>query len=699
VLAGRAADNAIVINRSVPQVASVSRLSTCLLLLAAWSPYFALSAQPSQTPQHGATAELRLAVSEFQATWQTAWFASENTRRANGDDREHRGRYLYRHCHAENFLDPQGFVAQAEAKSWGLPRPFYELIPSATTSFTVCPTWLLSPVIPFAQDESRWRDGALLSAYRARVASARRELINGLARAVTPDGDDAWVRGQLTRFLIDAGDLNGALTVATGCSHPSWWCAGLKGLIYHMRGEGANADSAFAQLRAVMSDAALCRWDDVSLLLDDEDRERYRALDCNGRRRFQERMWWLADPLFRTPGNERRSEQEARRMTYAIRSAVLQDERYPYDPERGGDAIATMLERYGWPVYTSWGGTLQDRSHSDYLARKASRTPSAAPYTTFEYTLDAVSTIPSWRTIESPFTARGPDWLLHPADSMDRPSDSWWPREHFRPIQRLVDLPPAQQVFVRRHNQVEVAMALPLSHSALRGAGGLFDVMLLSTAAPGRIDSLASAKVADGSNAFLRGVIASGASLLAIEALGVEGGIMINARMRHGAIAPEPLAALGAFDIDLSDVALLSSLPDSALRTPRDELLQHMLPCRCLRERKRQLVLYWEVYGVRPADSATMSIAIASEREAGLLRRLGVMTGVASDPRRSVAMSWQDGEPIGGLANLQGPVPVQVRTLQMDFSSLEPGSYVVDVTVRLADGRTASRRTSVTLEP
>lgn len=665
--------------------------------LGGWLGAASVHAQPPGIPQQGATPEARLAISEFHATWQTAWFASENYRRSVNSDQYERRRHLYRHCHAENFLDRSGFVAQSEARSWGLPEAFYSIIKGGSTAFGVCPTWLRSPTIPWAQDESHWRDGALLLTHRESIARARRGLINELSGTLNPDGSDAWLRGQLARLLIDARDFDGALSVANGCSEPSWWCAGLKGMSHLARGDAVAVDSAFSRMRRTMTRGERCAWDALADLVAAEDRAAYVAVPCSGRDALNERIWWLADPLFRIAGNERRAEQESRRMHYAVRASVLQDERYSYDPERGGDAIAAVLARYGWPVYSGWGGTIDDRSHTEYLAKARSRTVPAPPYSTFEYTLDAVSTIPSWRIIASPFEAADDAWGLHPEDPSGSPTDDWWPQEHYRPARRLVQLPNGQLVFIRRQNQVEVAAALRLSHPTVQRGSHAFDVMLLASPGPSRVDSIAATRVPGGSTAYLRGFAAPGPTLLAVEAIGIEGALL-DARTRAGTLVPAPLSALGEREIAISDIALLSPLPDSALRNPSDELLQHMLPATRLTGTARQLVLYWEMYGVRPADSASTLIRIVSSGETGVLRRLGVIAGLASDPRRAVGIEWKDQEPRGNTATLSGPLPVQMRTLQLNLGALEPGPYIVDVTVRLTDGRTTSRQASVLIE-
>jgi len=40
-----------------------------------------------------------------------------------------------------------------------------------------------------------------------------------------------------------------------------------------------------------------------------------------------------------------------------------------------------------------------------------------------------------------------------------------------------------------------------------------------------------------------------------------------------------------------------------------------------------------------------------------------------------------------------------MRTIQLDLRALKPGRYVVEISVRLADGSTASQQTTVVIDP
>src|SRR5437870_5020027 len=121
--------------------------------------------------------------------------------------------------------------------------------------------------------------------------------------------------------------LYAALATARACRAAPWWCQALTGLAWHLAGDFGAADSAYrAALDAMPSDER-CRWSDVAPLLDGALARRYRRLRCDERGAFEQRLWWLAQPLYSLPGNDRRTEHLAR----ATMARIEQDARSTYD--------------------------------------------------------------------------------------------------------------------------------------------------------------------------------------------------------------------------------------------------------------------------------------------------------------------------------------------------------------------------------
>lgn len=685
----------------VPRAAHAARIVACT-----WSFSLALGAKVDAQNSRATSAlvagsrpaakdlQLVLTIAEFHARWQAEWRFAEQWRSTKRGPEAQRVRHKFFHCDVDLFADPSDRLG--ERKRWGNPEP-YAMIRSRYSVFGVCPSWLLTSVFEDAVDESAWRDGALLESLRPSVGRARESLIRQLGEALASDRGNDWLAGQFVRFLVDQREFERAKTAVGECRATQWWCAALAGFVAARSGEILAADSAYSKMRRLMPDSALRTWQDLRRWLPADEAAAYSRDTREQQDTILRRLWWLADPLYRVPGNARHVEQDTREMEIALRSATMQDERYSFDPARGGDAVATVIRRYGWPTYTGWSGPEQEQSHSRYLEQNHS-SPIAPPYTTFEYTTDRLRTLSSSQAVALPFAARSSDWNLAPDLTTAGPLTNWWPVEHFRHNRRLVQLPDGQTVAVRRQSSIDVASAVVLSHPALNGPSARYDVMLLATRDPSKIDSIDQRIANAGAAVVLRGRLANAPTLLAIEALGVNS-TNVDARTRFGYTPPATLSELRPGEIALSDLALLRKLSEDQIRAPSDSLLDALLPSTTLAPSTRTVTLYWESYGVSPADSASLAVRVASEGAPGLLQRIAIATGLVDDPTREVTIRWKDGEALVSTTTLRGPVPVQMRALSLDLTALRAGRYTVEVLMTLRDGRSASARTTVELQP
>jgi hypothetical protein len=637
---------------------------------------------------------LELAVSEFQAAWQRAWRDSEEYRRLRIPQELYRQRFYTVHCHPE-YWDP------AFWQRWNSIAP--PLVPDQLiidrriAGHTWCPRWMVDPSLLEADDESVWRDLALRPTYRRGIAAKRLRLLSALDAAYRLAPQDAWLAGQSVRFHLEALDAPQALEVATRCQAAASWCAALVGLVHTRSGAFSSADSAFSMMRRTMSDSARCEWDNTVELLGPAEQASYRSLGCEQRLVMAERLWWLSDPLWRDPGNARKAEHDARRTEIALRLMTSQDERLVFDRARGGESVAAMIVRYGWPTYRAWLGKSGDRGHDPYVERELRGVPTP-PYTSFEYALERAHTVPTWRAVTDPFHAVPGDWQLAAEDSAGRPSASVWPAEHFKPVRRLVSLPDGQTITVRRQSFVEVVSALTLSHPAQLRSSEPFDVMLLASSGPEKVDSLDRQWAAGGDTVRLRGRLAGGATVLAIEAAG-PATTPLDARTRFGYAAPQPLSALAADEPAMSDIALLTTLEPGLLLAPTDTLLRYLRPTRTLAAADRRLTVYWESYNVSPSDSARVVLRIVPTERAGALRDLGSRLRLFDDPTEGIEVRWNDHERRDGQSTLVGLIPAQMRALTLDMAQLRPGSYTIELGMRRRDGRGVVQRTTIGVMP
>jgi hypothetical protein len=97
------------------------------------------------------------------------------------------------------------------------------------------------------------------------------------------------------------------------CTVGTWWCSATLGFAYHNNEQFPEAEAAFDSALALMPPERRCLWDDLSHVLNDKALEKaFAGLNCVSRMRLTQQLWWLAQPLWSMPGNERRTEHYSR---------------------------------------------------------------------------------------------------------------------------------------------------------------------------------------------------------------------------------------------------------------------------------------------------------------------------------------------------------------------------------------------------
>jgi hypothetical protein len=596
----------------------------------------------------------------FLALWRREWMES-NTHERLGSTRM--GAV---HCHHDGRpYAPNLIRSERSARSW-------------------CPTWgLTERRQPATAGADEWRDGTLDSTLdarrRPRVVAARGALLRLLDSTERRVPTSDFVVGQRVRFLLDAGDADGAASAARGCRATPAWCAALVGYVHAVRGRLPAADSAFTVARSRMPPVERCAWDDVGPLLPPADRRRYAAMPCAARDSVSARVWWVSDPLLVEPGNERRVEHDARRTLVRLRAALSEDERHYWQPLDGGDALIEMVVRYGWPSRSVWGGRYEDANHTGWLAGHGSA--GSPPYVTAEYVGGRPHVVPPLRTALDPSSARGADWQLHPED-VTRPG-RWWPAEHYaRRAGPLVQLPEGQWALFRRREASLLAVATALDPGPLGvAAGDSVDAALVVSWRPDSVRQLARVRAAAGTPLVLQAPTPSGAALVGVELPG-DSAHPTAARARFGIAAPPSLAAMRPGEVAVSDPLLFDPpagtdpLPEGA-----DAAIARMLTTTRLRD-VRRLGLYWESYGLAAGDTVDVAVRLERRDRSGLLRRLAERLSMMTEQDGAVAVRWREPQPgRAAVSAIDGPVPVLSRSLVLDVSGLPAGSYWLDVSV------------------
>lgn len=479
---------------------------------------------------------------------------------------------------------------------------------------------------------------------------ARRSLVATLTRLSALSPGDDWIAGQRIRYMVESGDDSGAVSAARECAPPRWYCRALEGYALHESERYAEATAAFDSALAEMPVAERCRWNDISALLDDADRDNYERIPCGQRDSVEKRFWKLARPSFVVSGNDRRTEHFSR----VLLADLSENAANAYDLRWGPD-MRELLIRYGAP---SW--------YTTALPTPLDETPPPVGHD------------------------RAPSF--HFAADMDGDSIHW---DAYAPIARERYAPPymdsvaqldVQFAMLKRGDSALVVAVYsdPASDSArseaLLGVSGDLADSVPPDSAEGRIRR---------ARAAWKGM------MVAMETF--DPTLRRDARAR--AWLEPPPHARGAPDVS----TLLLFAPDSA--TPAETLdnaLDHALTDDDLRGTRR-LGLYWEVYGAAPrseantgppADSTvtrgstpddSSSVLVTVVRtDGGIMRWFG--KAIHLTPGDSpLTVRWHDARPATG---------IETHSVVLDLSTLAKGTYRVSVAV----GSDPAHRTEVSRE-
>jgi hypothetical protein len=446
-----------------------------------------------------------------------------------------------------------------------------------------------------------------------------------------------------------------------------------------------------------MKSATRCDWTSIAPLLDSRARAAYERLECNARDSVNATYWWLADPLYIEPGNARRVEHYSRKMLVALHAALTHDERWDWRERYGGDALATMVVRYGWPSYMYWAGFREDGGHFEWLGFRDSAV-NVAP----EYALPRFSTTPPWRAALDPATLTGDDWA-HFTPKAGYGAIEWegdnWPGEHMpRANGPLVELP-EQTVMFRRDNDALLAIGLDLPQRFFRpGAMIPYDASVVVARDPTDrwIPSHTSLVVDGKETTVLVSPLAPRAQIVSAELKPAEGMYGLAARARRAIHPPPPLSVLPSGEIAISDPLFFR--PDKNADPPMTVGAAIPMMLGSLMINENRVGVFWETYNVAPKDTVETTLRISNSTKPGFFRRIGTSMGIASEVGGEIAVSWREPR-LGQRDGLSyaGDVPILGKGVVLDVSRMKPGKYWVDITVTRAGTAPVSTRRQITI--
>ena len=507
----------------------------------------------------------------------------------------------------------------------------YKRRPHNTFSMTYC-----SPQegnICFGGDHE---DRACRSIPECRPASQVNDFLAGVNKAARDRADDPHTIAQAVYAFSRLGRHLSAVDLALDCATARWWCHLLLGMAYHRAGREGTAEAHFRSALRDGDPELVCRLTAIDELLADFDKRIYEDLTCAERIEFSERFWWLSDPMLSIPGNDRWTEHISRRFELLLHERLVAVTGTDIDGARGSltrlhqDWHEAQVVRRGFEdSWSTSGGTI--RSWVSYPATRYRFTPVPAiswGFDSLRYELEA-----------------GPD------DEGYTPAD-------YGPFFNL----PAQFARFRNADWTVLAAAAQLDETPLDPAGASF----FASEGPGSIPVVLGPVEGETRPNFTTAV-PSVPLLVGVEAVDERG---TAARARQG------LLPLDQGGIGLSDPLLIRT-SGGELPGNREEAVAAMRGNTTI-ERGNEMVVYWEVYGLKSGERMEISVSVAGRNE-GLLTRILRALGAGAGAEAPV-VTW--GEEVSAATH---PMAIAI-----DIRSLEDGVYDLKLAVAGPDGSRAA---------
>jgi hypothetical protein len=480
------------------------------------------------------------------------------------------------------------------------------------------------------------------------VRAGRDTLLAVLARAAAAAPGDTWVAGQRVRYLVEAGRAADAVRAARGCQAARWWCLALDGYALHFAGDIPAAERAFSAALEDMPPAERREWDSYNPLLVDGDARDLRRMSPSQRASTERTLWWLADPFWMDPGNNRRTEHYSRLV-----ADRFQDRARTTEGLFWADDLREILVRWGQP--SGW-------------ERIRPRFGQQAPAGVITHYAPSFEFMPTLAMVRAPFAIKASDWK---PDARGAHSSYAPPR-----VRHFANLPFQVAVFPRGAN-AEVVAAFAMKTDSLP-VDPTLDAGVVLMRAPDA-PALARIERVRGARGVLRLNAPADSTVLSLEAR--ESTTQRAARARFALDLRRPLSN----GVGISDVLLLEGSEQ------RPGSLDEAAPLARGSTRFRpgdRLALYWEVYGLgSSSDSVTFSLALA-RRSPGAVQRAVESIGL-SRAVTPVRMRWEEEVAPGGVLG---------RSLAIALPGVPPGAYVLEVGVKTRAGATATSFREITVE-
>lgn len=445
---------------------------------------------------------------------------------------------------------------------------------------------------------------------------------------------DAWIAGQVVRYLVEVDSTDAAIRAAREtCRAGASWCHALAGYAAHNGARFATADSEFTAALASMDVPEQCRWLDISDLITGDLARRFDSLDCAGRSQLARRALHVGAPLYSISGTDLFTEHLAR----VTRARIAEHSAGP-DGESWADDQRQLMVRYGWPRwYSRTEPSFGSQTPPSFIGHDV-----GMPY----------NFLPTLATIDHIGGTARDDWQL-----ADPRAATGYAPSYARTLHGL----PSQIARFRRGDSTLVVAAWdarrdttllgrPLDAALVLWADdSARAVVRLSDAHP--VGSITATAVVD-------------SGLVSLE--------VIAKQQRRAARARVGLPPRDSGRVTLSDLLLYSptSSPSNELDVVRERAFtSDVVPP------SRELGVYWETYGLRATGEPVHFTLTIEQIGVGWMRRTAERLHLA-DPTTGLRIQWQEvPQPINGIAG---------RGVRVDVSRLRGGRYRMRVAVNSA---------------
>lgn len=483
------------------------------------------------------------------------------------------------------------------------------------------------------------------------VSAARQSLIAALDTAAAWHPGDAWIAGQRIRYLVESGNYGTALSVAEACDLTHQWkCYAFAGYVRHVEGEYDIAENLFGEALHAMPDSLRCEWNNISTLLPRDARARYSDSPCDERDSINARVWWLADPLYLIPGNDRYTEHLARQVL----NQIIERAESGYGVYWSSD-LDTLVTRFGWPI--GWEAVMVGRNENWRESAVVSHHPAGAK--TF---------IPNAQILDNPFTAKWFEWSLDDPTARSRYAPAY--ASSFEYLEKHQVVP-----FLRGDSTI-VVTAFEWQPA--------FDQPIIAAASVSTSDSSGSITVDSAvARVHILSVVGEARPMVfSLEALDRTEGRA--ARVRYG-IRPPVLEDGG---LALSEILLFE--PTDPLPETLDAVTPLAKPTVEVRSGNR-IGLYWEIYGLAESTESVVTSVTLLREGRSFLGGISRALGIGRSGRPAIDINWTERSGANVFA--------MPRSISIELSNLRPGRYTLRVVVESADGRSAVSEKNIDVVP